>query len=257
MFRITVSAASLSLFAAASALADEAPAPPPPQHEFIGKGQFGFLSSKGNSDATSLNAALDILRYDGPWKNELAFAGLYGKSGNVISAERWGIRQQTDYAITVPLFAFESLHFDHDMFNGFLYQASITGGIGYKILDTNDTKLTAQVGAGYRRFRPELIDKEPDGSVAGRTPLDGVGEAIGTFGLDASHAFNKSTVLSNKLLVEAGSSNTTIHDDIALTVKMSDHLALSAGYGFLDNTKPPAGLKRLDTVATLNVVFGF
>ena len=51
-------------------LADDTPAPPPPQHEFIGKGQFGFLESRGNSDATSLNANLDIQRYDGDWKND-------------------------------------------------------------------------------------------------------------------------------------------------------------------------------------------
>jgi putative salt-induced outer membrane protein len=240
-----------------AALADEAPAPPPPQHTWIGKGQFGFLDSRGNSDAESLNANLDVLRYDGDWKNELYVGALYGKSSGIVSAERWEVREQTDYNITKSLFAFGGLRFEHDQFDGFVYQASVTGGMGYKILDTNDTKLTAQAGVGYRRLRPETIDKDASGEVISRTPGDASGNAIGTVGIDFSHAFTKTTVFTNKFLAESGSDNTLLQDTLGLTVKMSDRLALSVGYGIIDNTKPPAPLKKLDTVATVNVQFGF
>lgn len=245
----------LAIAPSVAALADEAP--PPPQDVWIGKGQLGFLSSHGNSDAESLNAALDLLRYDGAWKNEINVVGLYGKNAGIVSAERWETRGQTNYTISGDLFAFGGLRYEHDLFDGFQYQASLTGGLGYKIVNTDDTKLTAQVGAGYRRLRPETIDKDDSGMVISRTPLDATGEAIATVGVDFSHAFTKTTTLTNKFLMEAGSSDTLLHDDLALTVKMSDKLALSVGYGITDNTKPPAPLKKLDTVATVNLVFGF
>ena len=54
----------LALAPAAAALADDPP--PPPQGVWIGKGQLGFLDSHGNSDSASLNANIDLLRYDGP-----------------------------------------------------------------------------------------------------------------------------------------------------------------------------------------------
>jgi putative salt-induced outer membrane protein YdiY len=38
---------------------------------------------------------------------------------------------------------------------------------------------------------------------------------------------------------------------------MSTRLALSLGYSLQDNTKPPAGLKKIDSVETANVVFAF
>jgi putative salt-induced outer membrane protein YdiY len=38
---------------------------------------------------------------------------------------------------------------------------------------------------------------------------------------------------------------------------MSTKLALSVGYGVSDNTKPPAPLKKVDTVTTVNLVFSF
>jgi len=40
-------------------------------------------------------------------------------------------------------------------------------------------------------------------------------------------------------------------------VKMSDRLALSVGYAITDNTHPPGTTKKLDTVATVNLVSSF
>jgi putative salt-induced outer membrane protein len=252
-----IAALLLALVSAAKVWADDAPAPPPPQGVWLGKGQFGFLDSKGNSDAESINGNIDLLRYDGAWKNEFFLGGLYGKSSGIVSAERWETRGQSNYALSGDLFAFGAFRYEHDLFNGFEYQESLTGGLGYKLIDTNDTKFTVQAGAGYRRLRPEVIIKDPSGEVVSRTPLAATGDAIATAGADFSHAFNKATTLTNKFLVEAGSSNTLLTDTLALTVKMSTKLALSVGYGVSDNTKPPAPLKKVDTVTTVNLVFSF
>ena len=245
----------LALAPTLSVWADETA--PPPQDVWIGKGQVGFLSSHGNSDAESLNGAIDLLRYDGPWKNEFNIVGLYGKNSGIVSAERWETRGQSNYAISGDLFAFGGLRYEHDLFDGFQYQASVTAGLGYKLINRDDTKLTVQGGVGYRRLRPETIDKDDSGEVISRTPQDATGEAIATAGVDFTQTVTKTTIFTNKFLMEAGSDNTLLHDELALTVKMSDKLALSVGYGITDNTKPPAPLKKLDTVANVNLVFGF
>jgi len=247
----------LILAPALYALADDAPAPPPPQHEFIGKGQFGFLDSRGNSDAASLNANLDVLRYDGQWKNELYFGGLYGKSDGIVSAERWEIREQTNYNFTKSWFAFGGLHFEHDLFDGFVYQTSVTAGAGYNVLDTVSDKLAIQAGAGYRRLRPEVITKDDVGEVIGRDFQDSQGDLVGSLGIDYMHAFNKSTSLTDKFSAESGHLNTSVNNALALTVKMSTRLALSLGYSVLYNTNPIAPLKKLDQITTVNVQYAF
>jgi putative salt-induced outer membrane protein len=250
--------AILSLVPTAHLLADDAPAPPPPQHEFIGKGQFGFLESKGNSDAESLNTNLDILRYDDAWKNELYLGGLYGKSAGVVSAERWELRQQTDYNFSPAWFAFGGLHFEHDLFDGFVYQASIAAGVGYKILDTVSDKLTVQAGAGYRRLREETVTPNADGDGRyDRVPEDAQGDLIGTLGIDAMHAFNKSTTLTDKLTAESGNLNTSVNNVLALTVKMSTKLAIALGYTVLYNTNPIPPLRRADEITSVNVQYAF
>ena len=44
---------------------------------------------------------------------------------------------------------------------------------------------------------------------------------------------------------------------VLVTVKISEKLALSAGYGVTDNTHPPPTLRKLDTITTVNLVFAF
>ena len=252
-----IATALMVLTPIAGAWADDAPAPPPPQGQWIGKGQFGFLDSKGNSNAESINGNIDMLRYDGAWKNEFYIAGLYGKNSGVLSAERWESRVQSNYTITGDLFAFGGLRFEHDEFDGFQYQGSATGGLGYKFIDLSDIKLVGQIGAGYRRLVPEDIYKLPNGEVYARVAHDTEGEAIGTAGLDFTYIITKTTTLTNKFVTEIGSFNTMIHDEIALTVKMSDKLALSVGYAITDNTDPPDTIKKVDTLTTVNLVFSF
>jgi len=237
--------------------ADDTPAPPPPQHEWIGKGQFGFLESKGNSDGESINGSIDMSRYDDAWKNGFVVTGLYGKSGGIVSAERWEAREQTEYSITPKVFAFAGFRYEHDLFDGFQYQGSLTGGLGYKFLDSGSDKLTVQLGAGYRRLRPETLIKDDTGAVVSRTPEEATGEAIATLGIDYAHKFSPTTTLTNKFLMEYGSTDTLAHDEIALTVKMSNKLALSVGYAVTDNSKPPTPLKKIDTITTVNLVFAF
>jgi len=260
MVNVRVIASSLLVvYPALGVWADDVPAPPPtpPKGVWMGKGQFGFLDSRGNSDAQSINGNVDMTRYDGDWKNEAYVGGLYGKSSGVVSAERWETRLQTNYTFTDGIFAFGGLRFEHDMFDGFQYQASVTGGLGDKFINTADTKLIGQVGVGYRRLRPELIFRDPVGVVTSRELQDATGEAIGTLGVDFSHAVTKTTVLTDKFLMETGSDNTLLHDEVAVNVKMSNKLALSVGYGITDNTNPPPTIKKVDTVTTVNLVFSF
>lgn len=48
-----------------------------------------------------------------------------------------------------------------------------------------------------------------------------------------------------------------LQDNIQLAVKMSTKLALTVGYGVTDNTNPPAPLKKVDTISTVNLQYSF
>ena len=222
-----------------------------------GKGQAGYVMSRGNSKTDSANAKLDLNLLRNDWKHNLSLDGLFGRSAGITSAERWDARLQSNYQYSLHMFSFAALSYQDDRFSGFQYQASASGGLGYKFFDSDTTKLSGQLGVGYRSLRPELLIKDATGAVIDRIPLQTQTEAVGTAGVDFSHQFNASTRLLNKLIAESGSSNTSIRNDLSLEVKMNRKLSLAAGFSVLENTKPPAGLKRTDTITTLNLVYAF
>lgn len=241
----------LSFSAPMRARADE----PPPG--WSGKGQVGYVMSRGNSDADSANAQLGVTYMSGIWKHTLSMDGLYGSSAHVTSAERWDASLQSDYRITAHLFSFGAVSYQDDRFSGFQYQASAAAGLGYKFIDTGSTKLAVQIGAGFRSLRTEELVKDESGAVVERIPGETDSDVVATAGVNYDHAFNTSTKLTDKLRLESGPTNTSLLNELALEVKMSKKLSLAAGFGVRRNSQPPAGLKQTDTVSTLNLVYAF
>ena len=236
-----------SALGAATALA--ADPPPPPEGVWLGKGALGYVGTQGNTVSKSLNAALDMAEYSGPWKHAAHLGALYGSQNDVTSANRWDAGWQSDYKVSDRAFAFGALRYLNDKFGGFQYQGSATAGLGYKFVDAGNLKLAGQLGAGYRSAKPRA------------TPTDlspgTQGNAIITAGLDYWQALTATTTLTDKLMVESGKDNTLITNALALTVKMSDKLALGLGYAIQDNTKAVAPLKKIDSVETVNLVYSF
>ena len=71
----------------------------------------------------------------------------------------------------------------------------------------------------------------------------------------ASSASAPCAALAPPIAVESGRLNTQTNASIALQVKMTDVLALAAGYQLVRNSKPPAGVGGSATLTTLNLVY--
>lgn len=66
------------------------------------------------------------------------------------------------------MFVFGALRYEQDHFSGFDCQGSATAGLGYRLIDTEKTKLSGTLGAGFRRLRPEQLVKDAAGNVIQR-----------------------------------------------------------------------------------------
>jgi putative salt-induced outer membrane protein len=244
-----------ALTAAPASRAADANALPPLIPSWSGKGEVGYVMSTGNVNASNADAKLDFAHANGPWKDTLHLEGLYSKSASLVSGERWAGLFQSNYQVTEPMFVFGALRYTDDKFSGFVYQGSVTVGAGYNFIATPTDKLTGQLGVGYRSLRTEFLGKNAAGNVIYRIPGTTSNDAVGTAEVDYEHDFNASTKLTEKVLAESGADNTQLENDLAVQVQMSRRLALSVGYAIHDNTAPPVGVKKVDTITTLNLVF--
>lgn len=209
-----------------------------------GKSELGIVFARGNTDTDTINGSLGMTTESGQWKHGFGIAALRSATSGNKTAERYDGFWQSDYKISDRDFWFGAIRGDRDKFSGFDYQASLTTGYGRKFIDTATTKFSGQIGAGYRRSK---------NSITGAT----TGEAIGTGQLSYEQALTDTTKVVDKLVVESGSSNTFASNELALVVKMSSAFSLAAGLAVRHNTDPPAGLKKTDTLTTLNLVYGF
>lgn len=220
-----------------------------------GRAEGGVVMSRGNSDTDTANAKVEIVNERDKWRNTLGLAGLYGRSAEATIATRWASRFQTDRKFGQAAYWFIGLGYEDDRFSGFDYQATLTSGVGREFIKTERTLLKAQIGAGYRRLRPEELIFDVDSIVIDRIKGEPDSDMVGNGAVTLEHALTDSTKLLAGITAESGSSNTLTRGDLALQVKMTELLAISVGLNVRNNSNPPAELKKTDTLTTLNLVY--
>lgn len=221
------------------------------QAEWKGKGEAGLVYASGNTDASTLNLKLSMSTVVDQWKHTLEMAALRAKTSGITSADRYMVGWQSDYTINPRTFWFNGLRYEHDALSGFNYQATASTGLGYKFYDTDKMKLSGQVGVGYRRISTNSV------YLPSYVPSKTSGDAVLVGGFDYLNVLSDTTKLVDKFHFEAGSKDVLLSNFIGVEVKMSSALALSVGLDLRDNTKPPAGKKKIDTISTVNLVYAF
>ena len=216
---------------------------------------LGYSKTGGNTDNSAGNFLFHVAHLIGDWKLLFGAEGLYGSTRGETTAQAWDAHGQANYNFSSKFFWYVGLSYTDDRFSGFAYQEAVKTGIGYKVVDTDATKFTIQAGAGYRQLRPEILVKDQLGGVISRTELDSTSDAVFDGALTYEHNFNQYSKLLAAVTVEAGSANTLTTASVALQVKVSDHLALATAYQMTDNSSPPPGSGRRDTLTTLSLVY--
>jgi putative salt-induced outer membrane protein len=232
-------------------------ADPAPPVGWSGQGQAGAVLTRGNTDTSTANARLDASDTVDAWKHMLHLGYFYGQAANLATARRVEGAWQTNYNFTSDMFVFGALNGEQDQFNGFMYQGTVSTGVGYNFFNSSDLKLSTTLGVGYRRLREEQLIKDSLGYVIDRIPGNVHEDAVGTFGLDYMQKITSTTTLIDKLQAQSNGAITTAINDFGLQVLMTDVLALGVGYSVRYNSSPPLGARTTDQIITINLVYSF
>ena len=243
----------VSNLAAAAALLVPLFAISPAHADWSGKGEAGLVIATGNTETKTANAKLLLANEVDKWKHQFGGAALYASSDpEGTTANRWELFEQSDYNFSPRTFWFGAARYEDDEFSGFEYQAVISTGLGRKFIDTDITKFVGTAGVGYKKF--ETRDAFDANGVL-LEPGASDSEVVFRGTLDYDHKLTATSSLIDKFVVEAGSDNTFVQNDIALQVKMTNVLALAVGYSVRHNTDPPVGFEKTDTLTTINLVY--
>jgi putative salt-induced outer membrane protein len=220
----------------------------PARAEWHAKGELGASLASGNSENEAINAAMEVKNTRDEWTHTFGFAGNYGSDGTLTTAERWEVRGQSDHTFNEKVYWFGAARYEDDRFSAFDYQASVSTGLGYKFVDTERTKFWIQGGPGYRfaEFRDEAESEDAGDSDNGLI-------LRGDLGFE--HQLTETTKLVEKFLVEHGSDNTYLQNDIGIEVTITGSLGLRVGYQVRHNTTVLPDTEKTDTLTTVGLLY--
>lgn len=211
---------------------------------WAGSGELGLAIAKGNTDSQTLVGKLGVGKETPRWKLSAGAAFLYGKSDDEENARRYEVFASSGYRLGERSYVLGALRNERDHFAPNEYQWTASAGYGFEAIKNDDTHLTFEAGPGYRWAKLQGVRVHNN-------------EAVLRGFMDFGHRLTETTELFNTLLIEAGGDNTFARNDFGVKVKMTDALALKAGFEVRHNTDVPVDTKRTDTLTTVNVVYGF
>lgn len=210
---------------------------------FSGEAAFGYLATSGNTDSTNVNAAIGLLWARGDWSHEVDWSAVAATSANETTAEAYSTKYESRRAVGDRGYVFTSLDWRENRFSAFDRQLSESIGYGRRFIDRERHVLNAEVGSGARQAK--LVDGSEEN------------EAILRFATDYSLIFSEMTGFSHDLIVESGSSNTSIESIAALRARLVGNLALVFSYRIKRNSDVPADIEDTDTFTSVALEYAF
>lgn len=219
-----------------------------------GQAEFGLALASGNADSETINGKFAFLREEDRWFYGVNAAALRAKSDDELSANRYEAGLKLGYDFSERAYTFGTLRYENDDFASYESQFIASAGVGYRLVDSRDTSVVGELGPGLRRWQPidALVGVPPV-----RVSLPAETDAIARGSLEIRHRLTPTTRLGNELLVETGAGSTFLQNELSLRVRMSERLALKAGYEVRHTTEVPEGIEKTDTLFTTNLVVGF
>jgi putative salt-induced outer membrane protein len=218
-----------------------------------GRGQIGAFQSSGNSDNVGVSISLALERTGIDWQHRLRASADFQRSNGQTSREQYLAAWEPRYQIGKTLFAYALGQYESDRFQGFSSRYSLSGGLGYKVIDSSTAQLAVKAGPAWRQV----------------VYLNGTGySSLGALaGFDFSWQFAQPLRLTQNadLVADGGGSavaqidsrNTSIVLTTGLEARISDRLTTRLSYMIDYDSNPPAGAVSTDTLSRFTLVYGF
>ena len=208
-----------------------------------GEGQIGASRATGNTSEIGLTAGLELVREGLQWSHSLNAQADYQRSDGDVTRERYLFAYEPRYDITERGFIFGLAQYEKNRFQGFDNRYSVSGGVGYRLIDRDGLTLLATTGPAYRRS--DLTDGTVEKNFALR------------YSADLDWDISERLKLTEDANAFVSSENSTFVSITGLTAKLDDNLSARLAYRVEYETQPPLGADKTDTLTRFTLVYGF
>ena len=218
-----------------------------------GKGELGAFNSTGNAENTGLTASLSLKRQGINWSHKLTGRADYQETEGVVTREQYFAAYEPNLKINDRLFAFALAQYERDRFQGFSARYAVSGGVGYKIIDTDTMQLSAKAGPAYRVT--QFVGGDSESRIAGLLGVDFDWDI--TERLKLTHDTNAVAETGGSATIIVDGSNTSLTFATGLNAKISNRVSARVSYTVEYDSNPPAGAVQTDTLSRITLIYDF
>jgi putative salt-induced outer membrane protein len=218
-----------------------------------GEGQIGAFQSTGNTDSVGLTAQIALAREGINWRHNFRFAADYRRNNGSTDREQFSAAYEPHYQVNERLFIYGLAQFERNRFQGFTGRYALSGGLGYRMIDSDRVRLAVKAGPAWRST--DFVNGLSESSIAALAGLDF--DWTITDRLKVTQDANAVAEAGASAVAIIDSSNTSINLVTGLEGKISDRLTTRLSYTIEYDSNPPAGSVSTDTLTRFTLVYGF
>ena len=212
---------------------------------FSGSVALRATAASGNSDTGDVGIGAEFGYFDGTNGYSLELNYDYSEVGGSKTEESLFYDAEYRRDLSPRLYAFGKLQGTIDEFSAYKSDTFLGFGAGYRIFDRPEIQWTVQGGPGWRVAD---LDAIADGD------LDEGAVAISSGFLNR---LTETVYVTNDTDIVASESDTVVLNDLALTVSMTDRLALRTSVQTEYHTDPQPGFRSTDNNYGISLVYSF
>jgi len=210
---------------------------------FSGQVEAGLSIQSGNTEATELNLQASGEQELQNWRHHFKAKAFNSKEEGVRTDEEYRLGFGSDWKINARDYLYGQVDYVNDRYAGYTYRISESLGAGRRWIDDGVYLLDTRIGPGMRHTEFTSGDHEDSWIILGA--------------LRAGWVVNDYVELGEDAGVEYSPDGTILNSDSWAKSKLTEDLALKAGFNVEHKTAAPPGAENTDTRTMLGVVYGF
>ncbi|GIU45796.1 DUF481 domain-containing protein [Shewanella algidipiscicola] len=246
MIRATLLFVTLTLSYSAWALVPPDYQEPP--SDFSAEIEAGLQINTGNTDSSSFNGRTKLVYDTTAYRQEGVIKAYYAADAEKTTSEKYDLQLQSSYKFYSG-YVFARGDFIKDRFGSYTRSSTVSTGYGFDAISDNNTRLSLEVGPGYRYNLPAVTDDIPDPAA----DRDIILRTAAKF----EQRIHEYTSFNADLTAEAGKENNTLTLDLSYKNTLFQDWAFKIGMNVKYTEVVPEGSKQTDTVTTFNLLYTF
>jgi len=219
-----------------------------PPNDLTAEIEAGFQLNTGNTQSSSFNGRTKLVYDTDNTTQEGTIKAYFASDEDKTTSEKYDLQLQSNYKLYGG-YVFGRGDFTWDKFGSFTRIATVSGGYGFDSISNSSTKLSLEIGPGYRYNLPISTDSTPN--------PEANKNAILRTAAKFEQKLQEYTSLNADLTSEIGEDNSTLTLDMNYKNTLFQDWAFKIGVNVKYTHVVPDGSKQTDTITTFNLLYTF